>query len=470
MSVFSIKFIINNFTKSFHVIVGIIVVFFLFANISFSNSIDIWRKLDDLLVIIVFYIHALVFVPRLLKTKSINNYSIYTFLLFAISAVGSAVIVISSKPDSVYTFTRILNDGPAFGTNLEKLYEAKFINALLIFVLSFAYGILLLNKKNKLNYLGSLVFNKKPTELLLHFILLFVLSITLYFSNILFSNIVLACLISFYFHLQFITPIFLIKKKLNIFFLIILIEGSLFIGLTSYFTTIQIILLASICISIVTVSTIYAVLRHQIKEREFVFSKKEIELGLLKSQINPHFLFNSLNTLYSFAIKEEAEKTASNIKKFSNLIRFTISDIKKDFIPLETEIGYIKDYIEIQLARYSVKHNIELSIENSEGYKIAPMLLIPFVENAFKHGINPVEESTLIINLRCNSSTIFFECINSLKERNKNDIEEDGFGIGIENVKSRLLIIYPEKHNLSIIEENNLFKVKIEIYDNSNSN
>ena len=470
MSVFSIKFNINNFTKSLHAIVAVIVAVFLFANISFSNSTDVLRTLNDLLLIVVFYIHALVFVPRLLKTKSINKYSIYTFLLFAISAVGAAIISISSEPDYVYIFTRIINDGPAFGTNLENLHEAKFVAALSVFVLSFVYGILVLNEKNKLNYLGNLVFNKKPTELLLHFILMFVLSITLYFSNILFSNIVLASFILFYFHLQFATPIFIIKKKLNIFFIVVLIENSLFIGFTSYFTTIQTILLVSLCISVVTVATIYAIIRHQIKVKEFVFAKKEIELEQLKSQINPHFLFNSLNTLYSFAIKEEAEKTASNIKKFSNLIRFTMSDLNKDFILLEKEIGYIKDFIEIQLARYPVKHNIKLNFKNNEGYKIAPMLLIPFVENAFKHGINPLEESTLIINLRCNSGTIFFECINSLKKQSRNDTMEDGFGIGIENVKSRLALIYPERHHFLIAKEDNLFNVKIEIYDNSNSN
>ena len=470
MSVLSIK--INNkySINTFHVIVGLIVAVFLFINISFSESNNLWRILDDLIIVTVFYIHALIFIPKLLKTEAINKYLIYTFSLFAIAAVGSSVIIIASKSDYIYTFTRILHDGPAFGTSLEKLYEAKFLNALLVFALSFIYGILVFKEKDKLNYFGNLIFDRQPTELLLHFIFLFVLLITLYFANILFSNIVLACLILFYFHLQFTSPILLKAKRLNIFSIIVFIELLLFCGLTAYFTTFQTLLLISLCISLMTISTIYAIIRHQIKESEFIFSQKEIELGQLKSQINPHFLFNSLNTLYGFAIKEEAENTASSIKKFSNLIRFTISDIKKDFIPLEKEIGYIKDYIEIQLARCPVEQKIELSFNNFEEYRIAPMLLIPFIENAFKHGINPVEESTLIINLKCNSGTIIFECINSIKKQNQNDIEEDGFGIGIENVKSRLSLIYPEKHYITIVKEESLFKVKLEIYDKSNSN
>jgi LytS/YehU family sensor histidine kinase len=205
-----------------------------------------------------------------------------------------------------------------------------------------------------------------------------------------------------------------------------------------------------------TLSTVYAVVRHQVKTNEFAFFRKETELQQLKSQINPHFLFNALSTLYSFALKENAEKTASNIKKFSNLIRFTLSDIEKDFIPLEKEIGYINDYVDIQLARYPVVPEINLNFTNYEGYNIAPLLLIPFVENSFKHGINPTEKSVLTINLYCESGTIHFECTNSVNKHDKSDIAKDG-----------LATIYPNRHKLSIIEGENRFKVKLEINDTS---
>jgi len=332
------------------------------------------------------------------------------------------------------------------------------------------YGYLVSNTKDKLSYLGSLVFRMKSTEFLLHVVFLVVLLITAYFKEFLFDSVLFGCLLLFYFHLLLTTTFLFKTKKRNLFALFTLIEILVFTGLTSNLIAMQPGANISIGVMVMTYSTIYSFLKHQVREQKSLFTRKEAELEQLKSQINPHFLFNSLNTLYSFAMKENAEKTASNIKKFSNIIRFTLSDINEAFIPLEKEIGYINDYVDIQLARCPVKQNVELNFSNCGGYHIAPMLLIPFIENAFKHGINPFEESTLIVNLECNADKTSFECVNTLNNKAVAGNKEGGFGIGIKNIKSRLLLIYPDRHHLSIGEEGKNFKVKLEIYDNSNSN
>jgi sensor histidine kinase YesM len=447
-----------------HIVAGTIAGLFLVFDV-FVNELNIWEKSETVLAILVFYIHGIILLPQLFNTKNTLKYIALTFILFAFEAVLSSVFAIASKPDYKYIFTKILNSGPAFGTNIEGLYKFKFLNALLLFSLSFLYGIFVLNKKDKIQFLTGLIFDKKPTELTLHLLILLVISVTFYFANILFSNVSIACFIMFYVNLLFTSFILFEKKQLVTFLVVTLTELSFFTIFLSHFTNITTVFIVSIGISMLTLSTVYAVVRYQAKTNEFAFFRKETELQQLKSQINPHFLFNALNTLYSFALKENAEKTASNIKKFSSLIRFTLSDIEKDFIPLEKEIGYIHDYIDIQLARCPVSQHIELNFTKCDKKNIAPLLLIPFVENAFKHGINPMKESELKITIDCTPKTILFQCINSICELKQIDIEREGFGIGIENIKSRLNAIYPYKHKLEINNEDNFFKVRLEIND-----
>ncbi len=461
--------IIKHYKKSFfHILAAIFSL--VLSEISFLRHNDLWGILKGLIVIVMFYIHALVLVPWLLKKQKINNYILLTFGLFALGAVLLAIFSVAASRSYIYDFTLILEKGIAYSDTLRRLYEAKYFLSLLVFGVSFAYGYLVSNTKDKLSYLGSLIFRMKSTEFLFHVVFLVVLSVTSYFMGFFLNNIMLGCVLLFYFHMLIVRLFLLKSKKLNLFVLLSLIATFVFARSITELTNLQLGITISIGVTVITFATIYSLIKHQFREQKSLFTKKEVELQQLKSQINPHFLFNALNTLYSFAIKEEAENTASNIKKFSNLIRFSINDLKNDFIPLEKEIGYIKDYIDIQRSRFPAQQNIKLNFENYKEYKIAPMLLIPFVENAFKHGINPHEESTLIINLRCNIDTVFFECINSIKKQSQNDIVEDGFGIGIKNVKSRLSLIYPERHHFSINKEDNLFKVKIEIYDNSHSN
>jgi len=183
-----------------------------------------------------------------------------------------------------------------------------------------------------------------------------------------------------------------------------------------------------------------------------LYRKKEAELAQLRSQVNPHFLFNTLNTLYAFALNEGSEKTAECIAKLANLMRFMLDDMEKESILLQREVSYIEDYVKLQSIRSAVDHDISVTvdIDEEQGYSIAPMLLIPFVENAFKHGMNPNEVSHLKIDITGKGDRIQFVIENSVDENFEAYYKEKGFGIGIENVKSRLKHIYPDRHNISI--------------------
>ncbi|WP_176801348.1 sensor histidine kinase [Kriegella aquimaris] len=214
-------------------------------------------------------------------------------------------------------------------------------------------------------------------------------------------------------------------------------------------------------------SLTYTYIRLKIKNRERFYNLKleaqESELNLLKSQVNPHFLFNTLNTLYATALEENALKTSESIAKLANLIRYMQNDIKKNFIPLENEITYLKDYITIQKLRCEVTPEIVTNFKNIEGKIISPGLLIPFVENAFKYGIDPSKPSKLILSVTGEEKKINFECTNSYDIEFKTPYKDRGFGIGITNTKQRLQLIYPKKHTLVIIKEKEVFKVKLSI-------
>jgi hypothetical protein len=196
-----------------------------------------------------------------------------------------------------------------------------------------------------------------------------------------------------------------------------------------------------------------------------LYRRKEAELAQLRSQVNPHFLFNTLNTLYAFALKEGSEKTAECIAKLANLMRFMLDDMEKESILLQREVSYIEDYVKLQSIRSAVDHDISVTvnIDEEQGYSIAPMLLIPFVENAFKHGMNPNEVSHLKIDITGKGNKIQFVIENSVDENFEAYYKEKGFGIGIENVKSRLKHIYPDRHNISIAKTIDKFIVILTI-------
>lgn len=181
-------------------------------------------------------------------------------------------------------------------------------------------------------------------------------------------------------------------------------------------------------------------------------------LQFLRSQINPHFLFNALNTLYGTALQENGEKTAEGIQKLGDLMRFMLHENNQDKIAVEREKEYLINYVDLQLLRIKGQDHIEIlfnrSEENCRG-EIAPMMLIPFVENAFKHGISMQKKSWVKISLRCVEGEVHLDINNSIHRNIGEDPEKKSSGIGLQNVKQRLTLLYPKKHEL-IIRENEL--------------
>ncbi|GAB5528787.1 MAG: histidine kinase [Roseivirga sp.] len=191
--------------------------------------------------------------------------------------------------------------------------------------------------------------------------------------------------------------------------------------------------------------------------------KSSSELDLLKSQINPHFLFNSLNTLYGIALEEEGLKTADGIQKLSDMMRFMLEENTTDKIPLSREIDYIHNYIDLQSLRLARSNDMALNINIDEACEgeITPMLIIPFIENAFKHGISLQQESWIKIHLSCSSQAL------NLTIKNTNHAKKDSMtkesGIGIENVRKRLAILYPNAHTLDIQSNEKVYEVLLKL-------
>ena len=191
-------------------------------------------------------------------------------------------------------------------------------------------------------------------------------------------------------------------------------------------------------------------------------AKLQAELDGLKSQINPHFLFNALNSIYYLAIDNQ-EKTPVAILKLADVLRYMLYDSNSDKVALQKEIKHLKDYLMVQQMRLDEDIPINFGIMgNTKGIFIAPLLFIPFVENAFKHGLKgDIEGQYLDILLELNEDTLIFKVKNNQGET---DQTEPPTGIGLENVKRRLDLIYPNSHQLIIKNQLDFFEIKLIIH------
>ncbi|MFN8353626.1 MAG: histidine kinase [Spirosomataceae bacterium] len=181
--------------------------------------------------------------------------------------------------------------------------------------------------------------------------------------------------------------------------------------------------------------------------------RQSAELSTLRSQINPHFLFNALNTLYSVAMKENSEKTADGIQKLGDMMRFMLHENNQERIPLSKELEYLQNFLDIQRMRIDESQSIEIRVNLQEAKPevyIAPMLLNPFVENAFKHGISFRNPSWIYITLTQDATKLYFKVHNSVHAKSAEDPEREHSGIGLENVRKRLELLYPNRHTLDI--------------------
>lgn len=199
----------------------------------------------------------------------------------------------------------------------------------------------------------------------------------------------------------------------------------------------------------------------QQKMAETAKERAEAELNFLKSQINPHFLFNSLNAVY-FLIDKENQAARASLHKFSDMLRYQLYEVKGDMVPIEKEVAYLKDYVDMQSLRKDEQYHVSFQCtEAVKGFSIAPLLLIPFVENAFKHVSAHADKPNIIhISLDTIQSSFILKVKNSKEE---NVIADPFGGIGLANVKRRLALLYPDKHVLKVDDTSGEYKVQLEI-------
>ena len=187
----------------------------------------------------------------------------------------------------------------------------------------------------------------------------------------------------------------------------------------------------------------------------------QFELSLLKNQINPHFFFNTLNNLYALSL-EKSDDTPALILKLSEMMRYTIYDCKAPKVSIVGEVAYLENFIALQKMRHFERGIITFKKEIIDpSIPVAPMILIVFLENAFKHGFDLMEKDAFI-NLRLKTTA---EMIHLYIENNFDNSEnENQIGIGLENVKRRLSLIYPEAHELKIVTNKHVFSVDLKLY------
>ncbi|MDR2806203.1 MAG: sensor histidine kinase, partial [Dysgonamonadaceae bacterium] len=200
--------------------------------------------------------------------------------------------------------------------------------------------------------------------------------------------------------------------------------------------------------------------KQQLQELEK--SKIQAELSFLKSQIHPHFLFNCLNSIYFLTLSKD-DKAPKTVLSLSEFLRFVIIESESDFIPLEKEIKMLEEYLNLQRLRTTEKFELQFIKEgNFSKYSIMPLTFIPFVENAFKYGISTHTNCFIGIRIVIDNGALQFTCDNSIAYHLPKDCTRSQ-GIGLENIRRRLVLAYPNRHSLKIDEDRTDFHVKLQI-------
>ncbi len=289
-----------------------------------------------------------------------------------------------------------------------------------------------------------------------------------------------------YFTLYFLIDKYLITKKYTT-FLVLLILSMAFFGivlraLNYYFIypvyypeglsmpmlfPPKVLISVFVIYSLVAIVASFHLIRHYYKHQQeaqqlqqtaqqLEKEKLAAELKLLKSQINPHFLFNTLNNLYVLTLNNSG-KAPDMIHKLSQLMSYMLYDSNQAEVPLEMEIQYIKNYIDLEKIRYGERLEVLLRVyEKTEGIKIAPLLILPLVENSFKHGAsNQLETGWIHIDIDVKDSTLLINVENSKPQYNGDS--KPASGIGLDNAKKRLNHLYPEKHSLQLFDEQDTY-------------
>ncbi|MBX2923878.1 MAG: histidine kinase [Chitinophagaceae bacterium] len=282
----------------------------------------------------------------------------------------------------------------------------------------------------------------------------------------------------FYFNAYILTPRFIYTKKYFYYFLIVLglfaiimvIHSWLFISLIIHK---ELLISRSVGFNIppfmlaIAVSSAYRMIIDKNKTDKLLQQKQEehfkSELSFLRSQVSPHFMFNVLNNILALA-RLKSDQLEPTIFKLSTLMRYMLYETDEERVSLQKEIDYLNSYIDLQKQRVGGKVKLEVSIPQAEAHhEIAPMLLIPFIENAFKHGTGHIKNAQIDINMHVGQDTLNFVVRNRYDAAGTNESKDKTSGIGLTNVIRRLKLLYEEKHNLLITKEDGWFVVSLQI-------
>lgn len=211
--------------------------------------------------------------------------------------------------------------------------------------------------------------------------------------------------------------------------------------------------------------------KNEQEKQQLAQEKKAAELQLLRAQLHPHFLFNTLNNLLSMAEKSANPQLTESITRLSGLLRYLLYETQHAKVSLAKEIDFIRDFIELHLIRYGDEDELDVSLHvqgDIANAMIEPGLLIPFVENAFKYGVRPEIKSSISLKIDTGDpETIYFQASNTIHADQPSEIAQTG-GIGLRNIRKRLQLIYPGRHELTI-EEGNMYIVNLRIKTNEHS-
>jgi hypothetical protein len=201
-----------------------------------------------------------------------------------------------------------------------------------------------------------------------------------------------------------------------------------------------------------------------IKKEQLEKQAVEAELFYLKSQINPHFLFNTLNNIHTLVYKQAATAPEA-VLRLASLLRYMIYESNEHIVPISREITYLQDYISLQQLRYKNAPVVNLSIAGEmNGGFIAPLLFVHFLENAYKHSPARLEPNDIKVRVEVKENTLVFMIENPVATRHANTLDEPG-GIGLPNIRKRLALLYPEQHKLEIMSSDKIFTVTLTIQD-----
>ncbi len=284
------------------------------------------------------------------------------------------------------------------------------------------------------------------------------------------------CITFFYLNAEILIPRIFYRKKYAMYALTVLAYFAFFVTLLYFlrvnFTKVShgfsfnlhLLFSTFIFIFILACSTAYKTIRDKVfadqlakdKENEYL----KTELALLRSQVSPHFMFNVLNNMVALA-RKKSDLLEPSLIKLSSLMRYMLYETDEEKVSLERETEYLHSYIDLQQQRFGKKVCVNINLQTPDKmYAIEPMLLIPFVENAFKHGTGMIQNAHIDICLKAEKNIINFSVANKYNP-SSSEIKDKASGIGLVNVQRRLQLLYPSKHELHIGKENDLFKVSL---------